>query len=304
METVEILQSARNVLLIPKSDLQRNIWVGNWAKSASDTGCLRGLCWRLMLGVLRDGGGFEDWVEELRLSVDTYNKLKMDSMPKIEAVDADPLSGGGAESAEWKTYYKNMDLINFIKGDLTRLYMTGIEDEYFEEPRRRDIILNVLFVWAAQHPTTSYRQGMHEIAGPILFVLEEEQRAFGSAGLERSHALSGSFTDSTLEAHTYWIFEKVMNDLEPLYDPSTLLPIRIYAYPLLLRNNLYFASLRSGTLRRPATNSPFLRESARKPSAPAGSTSVRPLRAELCAVAAIWYALGAPHTRTRVPLHR
>ena len=55
--------------------------------------------------------------------------------------------------------------------------MTGIADDYFEDQRRRDIILHVLFVWAAQHKTTSYRQGMHEIAGPILFVLEQEMQA-------------------------------------------------------------------------------------------------------------------------------
>ncbi len=65
-----------------------------------------------------------------------------------------------------------MELATFIKGDLERLYVTGIEDEYFELKRRRDILLNVLLVWALRHPSISYRQGMHEICGPLVFALE------------------------------------------------------------------------------------------------------------------------------------
>ena len=95
--------------------------------------------------------------------------------------------------------------------------MTGIADDYFEDQRRRDIILHVLFVWAAQNKTTSYRQGMHEIAGPILFVLEQELQAFKNS----SSIMSPSFSESTLEAHTYFIFEKIMDEVEPLYDPTT-----------------------------------------------------------------------------------
>lgn len=116
-----------------------------------------------------------------------------------------------------------MEMINFIKGDLTRLYMTGIEDEYFQVPRRRDIILNVLFVWSAIHKTTSYRQGMHEIAGPILFVLESELQGFDEYTKNFPDAvnpLKDSFSENNLEAYTYSIFEKVLDQLEPLYDPT------------------------------------------------------------------------------------
>ena len=94
--------------------------------------------------------------------------------------------------------------------------MTGIADDYFEDQRRRDIILHVLFVWAAQHKTTSYRQGMHEIAGPILFVLEQEMQAFQNT----TSSMSSSFSTETLEAHSYYIFEKIMDEMEPLYDPT------------------------------------------------------------------------------------
>ena len=37
-------------------------------------------------------------------------------------------------------------------------------------------MFGVLFVWACEHPSTSYRQGMHELLAPLLLALEEEAR--------------------------------------------------------------------------------------------------------------------------------
>ena len=57
---------------------------------------------------------------------------------------------------------------------------------------------------------------MHEIAGPILFVLEQEMQAFQNT----TSSMSSSFSTETLEAHSYYIFEKIMDEMEPLYDPT------------------------------------------------------------------------------------
>ncbi len=65
-----------------------------------------------------------------------------------------------------------MELATFIKGDLERLYITGIPDDYFEVIWRRDILLNALMVWSLVNKAISYRQGMHEIIGTLFFVLE------------------------------------------------------------------------------------------------------------------------------------
>lgn len=50
--------------------------------------------------------------------------------------------------------------------------MNGIPDEYFFETRRKESLLNVLAVWAIEHSTMSYRQGMHEVLGGIYAALE------------------------------------------------------------------------------------------------------------------------------------
>ena len=37
-------------------------------------------------------------------------------------------------------------------------------------------MLNILFCYAKEHPNVLYRQGMHELLAPILFVLHAEDR--------------------------------------------------------------------------------------------------------------------------------
>ena len=37
-------------------------------------------------------------------------------------------------------------------------------------------MLNILFCYARENPDVSYRQGMHELLAPILFVLHSESR--------------------------------------------------------------------------------------------------------------------------------
>jgi hypothetical protein len=73
---------------------------------------------------------------------------------------------------------------------------------------------------------------MHEIVGPVLYILERELESFQAERAKLSVCTNEmdkekysflkfleSVSEQTLEAHTYWIFEKIMNQLEPLYDP-------------------------------------------------------------------------------------
>ena len=123
-------------------------------------------------------------------------------------------------------------MVKFIQGDLERLYMNGIEGEYFQEPHRARALLNVLFVWAEQHPgTAGYRQGMHEIAAPVLLALEAENSLWTFALSTKTAASTTHGPDSAvlpyfstekyIESSLYWLFERIMQDLEYLYKPPT-----------------------------------------------------------------------------------
>jgi len=194
---------------------------------------IRPICWRLFFGCLSTKSQ-NAWADDLNELISKYRTLKKDVIPKMVA-KVDPLmalldEASEEKSPEWERYYKSVELGNFIKGDLERLYVTGIEDEYFEDQRIRDILLNVLLVWALAHPHISYRQGMHEVCGPILHVLEREFKTWNDAlttGTVQpdSHALAPFFVnrggmDAFLEANCFALLDCAMEHMEPLYDPT------------------------------------------------------------------------------------
>lgn len=118
--------------------------------------------------------------------------------------------------------------------------MTGIEEDgYFQTKTRRAMLLSILFVWSLQNTSTSYRQGMHEIVGCILFVVEcersEWEKAIARKEVSVNHSLHGSFSEQTLEAHTYYIFERIMLELQPLYDPVLTRSHGVEAQPFVVQ---------------------------------------------------------------------
>lgn len=141
------------------------------------------------------------------------------------------MSSGGAND-EWTIYYKNVDLINFIKTDLDRLYISGIPDEHFESAQRRDMLLAILLIWSFRHPVISYRQGMHEMAGYVMYCVELELKAWNSIRAANAEGkptrdefgLLNVINEQNVEAHTFHIFARIMDELEPMYDPIALTP--------------------------------------------------------------------------------
>ena len=65
------------------------------------------------------------------------------------------------------------------------------------------------------YTTPNYR--MHEILGTILFCVETESKAW--ADLPAEHPWANLFRPAAVEAHTYCLFQRVMAELEPIYDP-------------------------------------------------------------------------------------
>lgn len=227
---------------IPPSCIQELLRI-SWTAKQESIG-LRGICWRVMLGLLSNKDRSQ-WTKELQHSIVYYKQLKDEEMPDIAKVSSqmDPLSalvassssgGNSGLSDEWKQYYKNVELLDFIKGDLDRLYLSGIDDDYFQTKTRRDIVLTVLFIWSMQNPAISYRQGMHEIVGCCLFIMDREREFWSTYLVSTDDAvvtnsckkemdlLAKCFPkDSILhiEAYTYMLFERIMMELACLYDP-------------------------------------------------------------------------------------
>ena len=76
---------------------------------------------------------------------DEYYALRHKEMPTEDKVKGRYLSAVQMAKAtseddeiedDWTAYHKSLELSEFIKGDLRRLYMRGIEEEYFQTARQ------------------------------------------------------------------------------------------------------------------------------------------------------------------------
>lgn len=95
------------------------------------------------------------------------------------------------------------------------------DEPFYHEPRVQAMILDVLFIYCKLNPGVGgYRQGMHELLAPIVFVVEGDainpaERAFeGQADLTMIEMLDASFT----EHDAFALFSKVMDHAKVFYE--------------------------------------------------------------------------------------
>ncbi|GBG33619.1 TBC1 domain family member 5 [Hondaea fermentalgiana] len=130
-------------------------------------------------------------------------------------------------SNPWEEFHKDKELLEEIRQDLERLYPTGCDD-FFMEPTVSKVLQGVLFTWSKLHPDTSYRQGMHELAAPLLYCLHADATAANRArtsqppALDEAAVLIGEalkhvFDATYLEHDLFWLFERVMRDMKPMF---------------------------------------------------------------------------------------
>lgn len=49
------------------------------------------------------------------------------------------------------------------------------ERAFFKDEAIREMMLRVLFIYARENPSVMYKQGMHELLAPILYILDREK---------------------------------------------------------------------------------------------------------------------------------
>eukprot|EP01098_Paradermamoeba_levis_P008284 TRINITY_DN3439_c0_g5_i2.p1 TRINITY_DN3439_c0_g5~~TRINITY_DN3439_c0_g5_i2.p1 ORF type:complete len:432 (+),score=191.00 TRINITY_DN3439_c0_g5_i2:168-1298(+) len=131
--------------------------------------------WKLFLGVLSVPFETERWVEETNKRRQEYSKSVAElslSDPNNSELDPNinnPLSQQ-PESA-WVKYFENETLEKEISQDINRTYPGN---EFFERPTIRSMMTNILFVFAKQNPNVGYKQGMHELLAPIIYILQQD----------------------------------------------------------------------------------------------------------------------------------
>lgn len=121
-----------------------------------------------------------------------YDKFRVDyvSNPHELAVPEgdDPLSQ--STQSVWNQYFSDQELFAVIRQDVVRTF-PGVD--FFRKPLIQNAMTNILFYYAREHPYMCYRQGMHEILAPIIFVIYSDHQS-----LLHYNELAKSDVDETL----------------------------------------------------------------------------------------------------------
>ncbi|GAA0155075.1 GTPase-activating protein [Lithospermum erythrorhizon] len=140
---------------------------------------LRGVDWRIELGILPSSSSSS--IDELR-RVTADSRRRYASLRRQLLLDHH-ISKNGSNAPDliidnplsqcpdsmWGRFFKNAELERMVDQDLSRLYPE--HGSYFQTPGCQGMLRRILLLWCLGHPQYGYRQGMHELLAPLLYVL-------------------------------------------------------------------------------------------------------------------------------------
>ena len=104
------------------------------------------------------------------------------------------------------------------------------ENFYFREPKTQAILLDVLFIYCKLNADVGYRQGMHEILAPIVWVVSRDAIRLGT-GEEGSETVGDNdqlilsmLSESFIEHDAFTIFGILMQTAKSFYETSMAVP--------------------------------------------------------------------------------
>ncbi|XP_017281620.1 TBC1 domain family member 5 isoform X2 [Kryptolebias marmoratus] len=179
----------------------------------------RSVCWKLYLEVLPEDK--RQWMSRTKELRAQYEKIKETHItnPRKAAGQQDlvvnnPLSQD--EGSLWNKFFQDKELKGMIKQDVFRTFP---EIRYFQDEDVRTKLTDILFCYARENEQLLYKQGMHELLAPIVFVLHCDHQAFlhasetASPGEEMKCLLNPAY----LEHDAYAMFSQLMETAEPWF---------------------------------------------------------------------------------------
>ena len=189
---------------------------------------VRGLGWRYFLGALpAEPSGWAAHAAAARAEYAALVKRHC-SDPSAAAADLDPTIANPLsthEESPWSAFHEVEELRGEIMKDLTRLHPGH---PFFARAGLREAMLQILVVWAREHPALAYRQGMHELLAPLVMVLtlEAEEAAAAAAGGgeagggddEAAALLRPLLDQQHVEADAFALFSQLMTHVAPWFE--------------------------------------------------------------------------------------
>ncbi|KAL7598859.1 hypothetical protein Lser_V15G23610 [Lactuca serriola] len=144
-------------------------------------GDLRGVQWRIDLGILPPSSSSVDEFRRViansrrryaalrrRLLINPH--ISKDESNFRDHVMDNPLSQN--PDSMWGRFFHKAELEKMVDQDLSRLYPE--HGSYFQTPGCQGVLRRILLLWCIRHPNYGYRQGMHELLAPLLYVLQAD----------------------------------------------------------------------------------------------------------------------------------
>ncbi|KAH8409853.1 hypothetical protein KR222_009902 [Zaprionus bogoriensis] len=183
----------------------------------------RSVHWALLLRVL--SADHRSWHTQRAQQRNRYDKFRVDYVRNPHELSVsegdDPLSQ--STQSVWNQYFSDQELFAVIRQDVVRTF-PGVD--FFRKPLIQNAMTSILFYYAREHPYMCYRQGMHEILAPIIFVVYSDHQSLlhfsELAQTDINETLLNVLDAGYLEPDTYSLFSRLMASVESYYRISNL----------------------------------------------------------------------------------
>lgn len=154
-------------------------------------------------------------------SSDNKHPLSKDSTDSHSSLSGEPDNEAGDLSPD-------IDLIDLLQADIPRTFP---DVPYYQNSAVRCALFKILFIYAKQNPDIGYRQGMHELAAPMIQVVWEDLNKLdsreGGASGEQYFKSDDSTSEKTVvvsddaESDAYFLFCALMKQAKQWYLPTS-----------------------------------------------------------------------------------
>ncbi|KAL2868679.1 GTPase-activating protein GYP6 [Aspergillus lucknowensis] len=201
---------------------------------------LRSICWKAFL--LFEDVSRTQWPSKLSEARSTFIALKEHFLKYIEHPDdlqssIDPLADD--EQSPWQTLRQDEQMRADISQDVDRCLQ---ENFFFREPATKAKMVDILFIYSKLNPDLGYRQGMHELLAPILWVVDRDaidpRSTEGLKWTGQDDNLMLQLLDAKYVEHdTFSLFCSVMQNTRVYYEHNRQRPVngQTEAIPIVLQ---------------------------------------------------------------------
>jgi len=125
-----------------------------------------------------------------------------------------------APKSPWDTFRRDEAVRAEILQDVRRLP----DEPFYHQERTQTLILDILFIYCKLNPDVGgYRQGMHELLAPLVYVVAQDaiDRASADAELLVDSVMVEMLDSFFIEHDAFALFSKIMEKAKGFYEIST-----------------------------------------------------------------------------------